>query len=87
MGGTGEYQSTAEASNRWRSYPANFIYSGYWWRSVADYRGLGGFYWSRTVHYSAFAWKLGFESEVVNPGGSDGDKRSGHTVRCLSLGS
>ena len=87
MGGTGESQSTAEASNRWRSYPANFIYSGYWWGSVASGRGLFGYCWSRTARYSDYAWTLYFNSEGVNLADGVNEKRSGLTVRCLSLGS
>ena len=84
MGGTGSYQNSAVASNRWRTYPANFLYSGRWWDSVADVRGPGGSYWSRTVSSSDVARGLFFAAEIVMPGTGDGYKRPGLTVRCLS---
>ena len=87
MGGTGSSQSTAVASNRWRSYPANFIYSGNWWGSVAGGRGLSGPYWSRTASNSVSVRLLNFNSEGVYPSNSNVDKLGGLTVRCLSLGS
>ena len=86
MGGTGDYQSTAAASNRWRTYPANFLYSGEWWGSATGYRGLYGFYWSRTADYSVGAWNLFFYSEDVGPDSISDNKQLGFTVRCLSLG-
>ena len=87
MGGTGGYQSTTEASNRWRSYPINFIYSGYWWGSVTSDRGLNVDYWSRTANGSVYAMGLDFYSEGVGPGDGNIEKQYGLTVRCLSLGS
>ena len=87
VGGTGDSQYTAEASNRWRSYPANFIYSGIWWGSVANTRGLYGVYWSRTANSSVGARDLYFDSENVYPGNNIDDKLGGLSVRCLSLGS
>ncbi len=85
MGGTGDSQYTAEASNRWRSYPANFIYSSGWWDSVASERGLIGYYWSRTAVGSVFAWNLNFNSEGVTPNSNSLSKQLGLAVRCLSL--
>ena len=82
MGGTGDYQSTTEASNRWRSYPVNFIYSGRW-VSVADDRGLYGNCWSRTAGSSGSAGALYFNAEFVNPYYFS-DKYVGFTVRCLA---
>ncbi|MBR3115936.1 hypothetical protein IKF30_01790 [Candidatus Saccharibacteria bacterium] len=87
MGGIGEYQSGTVATNRWRSYPANFIYSGGWCGPVAGARGLHGGYWSRTAGSSDSAGYLFFTSEVVNPGYGLNDVRFGLTIRCLSLGS
>ena len=87
MGGTGSYQNTAEASNRWRTYPANFLYSGGWWGSAAGSRGLVGNYWSRTANDNVNARRLDFAAESVAPGVGGNDKRYGLSVRCLSLGS
>ena len=86
MGGTGSYQGTTEASNRWRSYPNNFVYSGFWWGSVAYYRGAYGDYWSRTAYSSDYARILDFYSGSVYPVSRYGGKRGGFTVRCLAPG-
>lgn len=50
LGGTGGAQYTNSASNRWRSYPNNYIYSGMWNQEngMARMRGEAGYYWSRT---------------------------------------
>ena len=87
MGGTGSYQESAVASNRWHTYPANFLYSGGWWGSVASGRGLGSSYWSRTAFDSGVAGYLYFDAESVYPGTDVGNKQDGFSVRCLSLGS
>ncbi|MBQ3433301.1 hypothetical protein IJG22_03365 [Candidatus Saccharibacteria bacterium] len=86
MGGTGDVQNSAVASNRWRSYPANFLYSGLWHGGVAGNRGLDGFYWSRTANSSTDARNLVFISEMVYPNNYN-DEYYGLAVRCLSLGS
>ena len=59
LGGTGADQSTAEASNRWRTYPNNFIYSGDVWsgydspnfNTEVRARGASGNYWTSTVDF------------------------------------
>ena len=85
IGGTGSDQyNTPEASNRWRSYPNNFLYSGEWGGSVARERGAYGLYWSRTAGTSSSALGLNFASEYVNPGTGVNIKRLGYTVRCLT---
>ena len=83
MGGTGSSQNTSEASNRWRTYPNNFLYTGVWYGSAADGRGIGGSYWSRTASDSISACVLGFNREFVGPG-IDSYKFYGFTVRCLA---
>jgi uncharacterized protein (TIGR02145 family) len=85
MGGTGSYQDTAVASNRWRTYPNNFLYSGEWWGSVAGVRGLYGDYWSRTALNSDDVGVLDFDAEYVNAGTGGNNKQNGLAVRCLSL--
>ena len=85
MGGTGgDYQSTAEASNRWRSYPNNFVYSGgVGGPSVSD-RGSYGFYWSSSASNSSLAYNLYLHSSYVSPGTSNGSKYFGRVARCIS---
>ena len=86
MGGTGgRYQNTSEASNRWRIYPNNFLYSGGWSGSVAGARGINGLYWSRTADRSPYVHGLSFGPEYVDPViGNDSHKGDGLTVRCLA---
>ena len=84
MGGTGAYQSTAEASNRWRSYPNNFVYSGYVDGSSVDRRGAYGFYWSSSAGYSNYAYNLFFFSSYVGPGTDGLYKYGGRVARCVA---
>lgn len=84
MGGTGSNQNTSEASNRWRTYPNNFLYSGAWLGSVADGRGIYGYYWSRTANSSFYAYGLYFRFEGVDPGTGFINKNGGSAVRCLA---
>ena len=84
MGGTGAYQSTAEASNRWRSYPNNFVYSGYAHGSSVGYRGSDGYYWSSSAYNSNLAYVLYFYSSSVTPGTIKSNKYDGRVARCVS---
>ena len=84
MGGTGAYQSTAEASNRWRTYPNNFVYSGIVNGSSVDDRGSYGYYWSSSAYRSNSAYALGFFSSFVGPGTYDVIKYYGSIVRCVA---
>ena len=85
MGGTGAYQSTAEASNRWRKYPTNFLYSGLFHRTSAGSRGSYGDYWSSAA-YGDNSYSLYLYSTVFNPGTNYYGKYYGLTARCV-LGS
>ena len=84
MGGTGDYQFSTEASNRWRSFPNNFVYSGGWVGSSADSRGYYGFYWSSTAYNTGGAYNLVFDSGYVYPGVSSINKGVGYSVRCVA---
>ena len=84
MGGTGSSQRTPEASNRWRTYPNNFLYSGGWSGPVARDRGVRGYYRSRTANGSLLAFGLFFYSEYVDPTTGSNGKDIGYTVRCLA---
>ncbi|RYC74649.1 InlB B-repeat-containing protein [Candidatus Nanosyncoccus alces] len=46
MGGN----TSSTDSNNWRSFPNNFVYSGYWYGSSAYNRGYYGYYWSSTAN-------------------------------------
>ena len=89
LGGTGDFQRDNEGeeivSNRWRSFPNNFLYSGGWSSSSAGDRGSLGDYWSRTARGTNSAYRLSFSSGYVYPGTRlYGGKNSGSSVRCLA---
>ncbi|MBR3246260.1 hypothetical protein IKF87_00005, partial [Candidatus Saccharibacteria bacterium] len=84
MGGTGATQSTAEASNRWRSYPNNFVYSGYVNGSSVSLRNSYGLYWSSSAWDISIAYLLYFRSGYVLPGTSNLGKYFGKMARCVA---
>ena len=84
MGGTGAYQSTTEASNRWRTYPNNFVYSGSAGGSSVGSRSSYGYYWSSSAYYSYYSYFLRFAGGSVDPGTGDGSKYSGRMARCVA---
>ena len=84
MGGTGSYQNTQEASNRWRSYPNNFVYSGNVDGSSVYNRSSYGHYWSSSAYNSNYAYYLYFYSSYVYPGTNFNDKYYGFMARCVS---
>jgi uncharacterized protein (TIGR02145 family) len=84
--GSGENQSGTGTgdimSNRFRAFPNNFLYSGYFSGSSAIYRGSYGYYWSRSAYNSSYSYTLSLTSTSLNP--SDGvNKYSGFSVRCV----
>ena len=83
MGGTGASQSTTEASNRWRTYPNNFVYSGSVYGSSVNRRSSSGVYWSSSANISTYAYYLYFVSSFVDPGTSSLIKYNGWMVRCV----
>ena len=82
MGGSGDVQSDEVASNRWRTYPANYIYSGNAGGSLFFARGFGGYVWSSTAESSDYAYGLLFDSFGVVPGMGGVIKYLGFSVRC-----
>ena len=85
MGGTGARQYAAEASKRWRSYPNNFVYSGYVVDSSVSTRSSYGVYWSSSASTSSYAHRLYFNSSGdVIPGTDGNDKYFGGMVRCVA---
>ena len=74
--------SGATGSNNWRSFPNNFVYSGYWNGSSAYYRGSRGYYWSSTASSTGSAYRLYFSSSYVAPTDSN-NKYNGNSVRCV----
>ena len=86
LSGTGANQSTTVASNRWRVYPNNFLYSGYFGTSSADNRGSSGLYWSSTAKSYDYSYDLVLDSASISPGSSIGLKYGGLSIRCLTPG-
>ena len=81
MGGN----ASTQGSNNWRSFPNNFVYSGFRSGSSADSRGYYGYYWSSTAYGTRrYAHYLLFYSNSVDPGTSGGTKRFGFSVRCVA---
>ena len=66
-----------------RAYPANLLYSGYYYGSSANYKGSYGRHWSSTSFSSNLTHHLGFENSNVSPGGGATSKNNGYSVRCL----
>ena len=81
------YTGTAEAgpvSNALRSYPNNFVYSGFVNGASVNSRNYIGNYWSASGNSSNSAYTLYFSSSTyVYPGTSGGSKYYGRSVRCL----
>ena len=69
-------------SSRYRSYPNNFLYSGYIGGSSASNRGSVGYYWSSTAYnnYNSYFLRLG--SSTVDPGTNLNYKYYGYAIRC-----
>ncbi len=84
IGGTGASQTTAEASNRWRTFPNNFVYSGRVNGSSVFIRNSLGGYWSSSASYSYVAYFLSLGSSSVLPGTYSGLKYDGWVARCIS---
>ena len=87
-GGTGDKQSgTAQSgdimSNRFRSFPNNFLYPGYFNGSSANRRGSDGYYWSRSANSVSSSYYLGLGSTYLGPSNDGGYKHFGFSVRCL----
>ena len=86
LGGTGATSSSsttptgATMSGLWRSYPNNFVYSGYVSGSSVYDRNSYGKYWSASVD----AYYLTFGSTYVDPGALNTTKYYGWMVRCAA---
>jgi uncharacterized protein (TIGR02145 family) len=83
----GATESSAASSVKWRTFPNNFIYSGFWNGSSANVRGSTGYYWSSSASNSYSAYNLYFYSSGVYPGTDYNDKYVGFAVRCVAGGS
>ena len=90
LGGTGSSSNSstdptgAVMSSRYRSYPNNFLYSGYFHGSSVY--SSSGDYWSSTARSSGGSYYLFLRNSDVSPGTSSDNKFYGHAIRC-TLGS
>ncbi len=92
-GGNGKEQSTTFASNRWRRYPNNFVYSGSVSGSSINNRGGtangGSIYWSSTpggYSVTETAYSLLLYTSRVRPNVGNAYKYNGGVIRCTSAG-
>ena len=72
------------ASQKIRTYPNNFVYSGNVNGPWVNGRSSGGYYWSSSAVGSSLAYFLGFSSSYVDPGTFSYNKYIGSMVRCVS---
>lgn len=84
IGGNGLSQNTVEASNRWRKYPNNFVFSGYYDNSEVMDKGYAGSYWSSTTGSINGAYYLFLQTDYVHPGTKSFYKFIGQSIRCIS---
>ncbi len=75
--------SSGVSSGVWRSYPNNFVYSGYFYDSARDNIGEGGDYWSSTAEDVSSAYGLFFADAFIDTGTTSFTKYYGQTVRCV----
>ena len=82
------YKSSAEVepvSALARTYPNNFVCSGYIHGSTLQ-RGSYSVYWSSTAESSAYAYGFTLSNDIVYPGTNtnfNGGKYTGRSIRCL----
>ncbi|MBQ7201774.1 InlB B-repeat-containing protein [Candidatus Saccharibacteria bacterium] len=70
-------------SKIWRSYPSNFIYSGYYSGTTTYYRNTRGYYWVYNTNYTSTASASYFyDNQLTITGGLN--KHNGMAVRCVA---
>ena len=72
------------ATKAFRSFPNNFLYSGYFSTSSAGSRGSYGYYWSSTAYNSYGSYRLSLSSSRVSPGTNLLNKFNGFSIRCTA---
>ena len=81
MGGTGAEQLD---SLRWRKFPVNFLYHGYFDTYSAYGRGSYGCYWSSTAFNGYNSYILRLDKSSVYPGTRNQSKNVGYSIRCVA---
>ena len=71
-------------SNKFRTFPNNFIYAGYWNGGSAFNRGNYGWYWSASAVNYGSAYNLALLSTYITPGNNYYSKYYGYSVRCVA---
>ena len=74
------------ATAAFRSYPNNFVYSGYVYGGSVNTRGSNGHFCSSTAGSSSGAYYLSLDSSLVYPGTASSYRYYGRTVRCVAPG-
>ena len=72
-------------SQKIRSFPNNFLLSGYFSSSSANNRGSLGDYWSSTAYNDYRGYYLSLSNTYVSPGTNNNDKYYGRAIRCTLL--
>ena len=90
LGGTGGYSGPnttpagATISLAYRSYPNNFVYTGYVYGSgIGSSRNIDGGYWSASGNWNDTSNYFSFSNSSVYPGTTTSVKFVGHMVRCI----
>ena len=77
--------NNAVNSNKFRTFPNNFIYAGSWYGGSVSSRGYHGIYWSASAYGSNYAYNLGLTSTNIYPGNNNfSNKLYGYSVRCVA---
>ncbi|MBR2709263.1 InlB B-repeat-containing protein [Candidatus Saccharibacteria bacterium] len=79
---TGEPEGQ-NATEAFRSYPNNFLFSGIVSDGQPNYRGSGGYYWTSTYSGPQTAYYVDYNGHNVYPGSSSYYKHLGMAVRCI----
>ena len=79
----GATSNNGTSSKKWRSFPNNFLYSGYAGISDIYDRGSNGYYWSSSAYTANGAYRLYLDSSGLYPGTNIIGKFNGFTVRCV----
>ena len=72
------------ATAAFRSFPNNFLYSGYFGYSSASARGSSGYYWSSAAESDGSSYLLRLNNSYVYPGTSSSTKSFGYSIRCVA---
>ena len=75
----------AVMSNRLKSYPNNFLYSGYYYGQTTRERGSHGYYWSATACENNSSCNLHLYDSRMYPGTAYEYMYQGLSIRCIAL--